>query len=306
MILLFGPTGVGKTDLSELIARNLHVEIINMDMGSFYTPLTIGTAKPDWQHQPVRHHLFDIINQPANYTVADYRADVIRVSTDIRSRGAIPLVVGGSAFYLASLFFPPQSGQSLHDDIQPAGPEHEWWQQLLAIDPERARAIHPNDHYRIRRALVLWYATGKKPSELAPVYQPIDSNVTIIHLTRNRDDLFARINARVAHMMRAGWIEEVARLRGTNWEPFIKEKKIIGYDDILSYLDHPEAMSHEMLIESIAAKTRRYAKRQEMFWKKLVRDIQQAQPEIAPNIQSVNLTLTDVELYIKQLLKTIS
>ena len=306
MIILFGPTGVGKTDLSQLIAHNLPVEIINMDMGSFYTPLTIGTAKPDWQHQSVRHHLFDIINQPNYYTVAEYRNDVLRVSAEIRSRGAIPLVVGGSAFYLASLFFPPREGTVSETDFHPSGPESDWWHQLAQIDPERARAIHPHDHYRIKRALAVWHTTGKRPSELAPVYQPVDERVVLIHLTRDRADLFARINARVAQMMQAGWIDEVARLRGTAWDAFIKEKKIIGYDDILVYLEHQNGITREELIEIIAAKTRRYAKRQEMFWNKLVRDLQHVPPSSAPVIQSVNLTLTDVELYIKQLLKTIS
>ena len=105
-IIIYGPTAVGKTDFAEALAQRINGEIINADAAQFYTPLTIGTAKPDWRKAPVPYHLFDICDEPNNYSVAAYRADVERAVTSIASRGKIPIIVGGSGFYIHSLFFP--------------------------------------------------------------------------------------------------------------------------------------------------------------------------------------------------------
>src|SRR5438105_3757180 len=98
MLIIFGPTGVGKSDLAERIARNMPAEIINMDMGQFYAPLTIGTAKPDWRNACVPHHLFDIVNTPIDFSVVSYRESLIKCLNDVWGRGKIPIVVGGSGF----------------------------------------------------------------------------------------------------------------------------------------------------------------------------------------------------------------
>src|SRR5271156_1977599 len=103
MLIVYGPTGVGKTDLALAIAKRIPAEIINMDVGQFYTPLSIGTAKPDWKQSPIPHHLFDIINNPINYTVNDYRTVLYTTVKEILARGNLPILVGGSGFYLHSL-----------------------------------------------------------------------------------------------------------------------------------------------------------------------------------------------------------
>ena len=104
-LIIYGPTGVGKTDLALDLAQHIPIEIINMDMGQFYTPLSIGTAKPDWKNSPVPHHLFDIINEPRNFTVSEYRILFYKKVGEIIERGNLPVVVGGSGFYLHSLLF---------------------------------------------------------------------------------------------------------------------------------------------------------------------------------------------------------
>src|SRR5260221_12969282 len=109
MLVLYGPTGVGKTDLALALAEHIPVEIINMDVGQFYTPLSIGTAKPDWKHSTVAHHLFDIIDAPAHCTVTEYRSLVYKKIQEIRERGRLPILVGGSGFYLHVLLFPTQA-----------------------------------------------------------------------------------------------------------------------------------------------------------------------------------------------------
>ncbi len=106
-LIITGPTASGKTDLSLAIAREIDAEIINGDVGQFYTPLSVGTAKPDWRNQEVPHHLFDIISEPQDFSVSAYRQLVIDTAEKVWQRGRLPIIVGGSLFYIKSLFFPP-------------------------------------------------------------------------------------------------------------------------------------------------------------------------------------------------------
>ena len=308
MIIIFGPTGVGKTDLAELLATKLPAEIINADLGQFYTPLSIGTAKPDWRNSPIAQHLFDLINEPRLMTVTEYRDLVMQKFEEIWNRNNIPIVVGGSGFYLQSLFFPPVSATIIQTQNNYYGPEEDCWNLLYSVDPERALRIHRNDLYRINRALDIYYETGKKPSEHMPRYQPLGS-FYFIYVNRDRDDLYTRINQRAQIMMNAGWLEEVARLQGTDWEPFLKKKKLIGYDDILNYLEGSKTKKdYAELIEQITQKTRNYAKRQITFGNKLFDNLEKALLENSDTRSAcvqINLTSTKLELYINQLLRQI-
>ncbi len=305
---MYGPTAVGKTDFAEKLAARLPAEIVNADLGQFYTPLSIGTAKPDWRKSPIRQHLFDILNEPHMMSVAHYRDYATGTLNDIWARNALPLVVGGSGFYIKSLFFPPTVGPVTSNAASGYAPEKDRWHQLYAIDPERALRINAHDIYRINRALDIFYATGKKPSEYLPQYQSLGS-FCFVYLTRDRDDLCARINERTEHMLRNGWIPEVERLRATAWEPFLKKKKLIGYDDILSYLESNKAEADwNNLIQHIAAKTRHYAKRQTTLGNQLYDQLEKIAFETADTRSTClrfNLTCADLELYINQLLERV-
>ncbi len=308
IIIILGPTAVGKTDFAETLAQQFPSEIVNADLGQFYTPLSIGTAKPDWRKSPTAQNLFDIINEPSLMTVTQYRDKAVKVFEEIWHRNAVPIVVGGSGFYIKSLFFPPQSGFTKKGDVSLYRAEEDRWQQLYEIDPERALRIHRNDLYRINRALDIYYATGKKASEQMPRYQPVGS-FCFVYLNRDRDDLYARINQRTGSMLENGWITEVERLQHTAWEPFLKKKKLIGYDDILEYLDAGKVQrEREQLIEVIAQKTRNYAKRQITFGNQLFGQLEKLLLDTADTRSSCvrfNLTSGKVELYINQLLKVI-
>ena len=153
MLVVYGPTGVGKTDFALAIAERVPSEIINMDVGQFYTPLSIGTAKPDWKHSAVAHHLFDIIDTPANFTVTEYRSLLYKTIKEVRDRGRLPILVGGSGFYLHALLFPPQAAIPDVDISELYPVETNLWQKLYDIDPERALHIDKSDEYRIKRAL---------------------------------------------------------------------------------------------------------------------------------------------------------
>jgi tRNA dimethylallyltransferase len=315
IIIICGPTGVGKSDFAELLAQQISGEIVNMDLGQFYTPLSIGTAKPDWRNARVPHHLFDILDTPQNFTVVQYRERLLQTCNALWERNVTPVVVGGSMFYLKSLFFPPavaheglwrgyaaENADASHHNVKEGG-----WEELNAIDPDRAAALHKNDTYRINRAMEIWRTKGIKPS----LYQPnleMPCNVIMLYLTRNRDDLYARIDTRVIMMLQAGWLDEVRPLCDTPWETFLHEKKLIGYNELLGYLHQSdEGDEFDSVIRIIQQRSRHYAKRQQTFWRgleKRLKDSYQAErtSQYTLETDTVNLTLWDVNLYIKQLL----
>lgn len=307
-IVIFGPTGVGKTDFAEKIASAISGEIINADLGQFYTPLSIGTAKPQWRESSIPQHLFDSIDTPQSINVTQYRTMALQEIQSVYERNAVPLLVGGSGFYLRSLFFPPSSGsaQKNVESIQGAPPEKNW-DLLHQIDPMRASQIHPHDNYRINRAIELYHTTGQKPSDFAPHYESV-GRFLFIYLLRNKDDLYQKIDQRTCQMIKEGWVQEVEQLRGTGWEPFLKNKKIIGYDDILEYLENKNTGKLESLIQTIAQKTRNYAKRQITFGNKLFKDLQEALRDAGDSESHCvryNLSQGSLETYTEQLMKII-
>jgi len=278
-IFISGPTASGKTGLSlELVKRvkkelGFGIQIVNIDVGQFYQPLSVGTAKPDWRSMPVKHHLFDILDEPKDLSVIDYNRMLLDTVEKIWSDGDLPVIVGGSLFYVRSVFFTPRvslgtngrrDGQALRSSKSEAG-----WEKLNEIDPERAKEIHPNDIYRIKRALAIWEETGKKPSESGPSFDP-PFNSRIIFIDLDRKALYDRINKRTEEMIyHEGWVDEVRKLKGTDWEKFLKEKKLIGYPEIFAWIDEGEKKEElNALIGLIQQKTRNYAKRQITFWKK--------------------------------------
>jgi tRNA dimethylallyltransferase len=302
VIFIYGPTGVGKSDLAILLAQHTPVEIINMDVGQFYTPITIGTAKPNWRAETAPHHLFDIIDQPRNLTVSDYRALLTATLQGVWSRGRMPVVVGGSGFYLKSFLFPPLAEPNITCDLEALyGTDAAWWDILYDIDAQRAQAIHTSDTYRIKRALEIWHKTGEKPSQRILQYEPV-CPYRVIFVARDRAQLYARIDERTIHMLKNGWIEEVAALRSTAWEAFLKTKALIGYPEILHHLENNLDLSKTTQI--IQQETRHYAKRQFTFWNMLKRSIEARHQAHHPAVElaTVNLTHTPTDRYIESLL----
>ena len=271
MIVIAGSTGVGKTDLALSFGKNLPIEIVNADLGQFYQPLTIGTAKPAWQQESIKHHLFDIFTTPQTFTSLHYKTVLMETLNDIWKRNKIPVIVGGSTFYIESIFFEIAEPEKIYDPVNKPKIDNllnvDVWNQLNIIDSERAAAIHPKDYYRINRALDIWRTTGIKPSTLKPHYNP-PARYWFFHLTRDRAELYARINERVNQMIDTGWIDEVRALINTEWQPFIESKKFIGYSEIIEFLE-TNSIARQMVVNDIAQKTRNYAKRQETYWKRL-------------------------------------
>lgn len=310
-IVILGPTGVGKTDVALALAEKLGGEIINADSAQMYTPLTIGTAKPDYKNSAIVHHCFDMLDEPVNYDVMQYRQKLIETVNYVQQQNNVPIIVGGSGFYIKSLLYPPSlTTVTEQGRYGLSGPLKEiTWQALHAIDPVRAAQIHPNDTYRIKRALEIWYQQGIKPSECKPEFRPW-TDMLIVWMTRERKELYERIDKRVVAMIDAGWINEVAQLRGTAWESFLRGKKIIGYDTILSACADNACdtkAQKDQLIKEIQQKTRNYAKAQLIFWKSFKKQIEASlktyQGPYRIIILESSLTLATHDLYINQLLQ---
>lgn len=303
-ILISGATATGKSSLAIKLAEQLSGEVVNADIGSFYTKLTKGTAKPDWRDESVQHHLFDIVDGPELYSITQFRKRLKPLLEDIWSRGKVPIITGGSTFYIQSFFYeqPAIEGASpFVKSLEKSEASTEMlWQKLNIIDPQRAAAIYQQDRYRIIRALAIFQATGKKPSSFQQTFNPL-SSYQFITCDRDRSQLYQRIDERVIQMLDEGWIEEVEKFVGTPWEEFLLKKKMIGYDDILLMLKNKQ--TKDDVIPVIQKKTRNYAKRQITFLKKLQNELKQEDlpDQMIGQIESGDLTLCYVGLYIRQL-----
>lgn len=276
VIILSGPTASGKSDLALQLGDR--IEIVNADIGSFYTRLTIGTAKPDWQNQTVPHHFFDMIDDTSSWTAPQFRQKLEGLIQEIWARGNTPVIVGGSAFYIQAFFYKNHElAQPDHDVITNLEQQSakDLWQTLHAIDPIRAQAIDPHDQYRLVRALAIWQTQGQKPSDFQPIFAPL-APFYFITLVHDRDQLYDRINQRVQVMMQQGWLNEVRSLLDDGvWQDFMLKKKIIGYDLLAAHLlGFCSKQSLDEIIDLIAQKTRNYAKRQITFLSKLQKSVQ--------------------------------
>ncbi|MCX5923483.1 MAG: tRNA (adenosine(37)-N6)-dimethylallyltransferase MiaA [Candidatus Dependentiae bacterium] len=315
VVIISGATATGKSLLALELAKKISGEIVNADIGSFYTPLTIGTAKPDWMADSkqivdgkeieIKHHLFDILDCPDNFTVVQFRQRLKQLFQEIWDRGNTPILVGGSAFYIKSFFYSqcdiPDTGEWTAKLEASTQSTSELWQELHDIDPERAQRILKGDSYRIIRALAIFKATGKKPSLFQQRTEPLAPFYFIV-CTRKREELYKKIDDRVLQMLEGGWQEEIEKIRGTEWQDFLMKKKLIGYDDLLGFGNMATPLNNE-IVALIQQKTRNYAKRQIIFLNKLEKELKEAidSGDLVGQVDEICLTLCDVGLYINGL-----
>jgi tRNA dimethylallyltransferase len=293
VLIITGPTASGKTVLSEQILRHIAGEVINSDVGQFYSPLSVGTAKPDLSALNYIFHGFNLINEPLDLSVAAYRKWAIDIVDQVSIKGKLPLFVGGSLFYIKSLFFPPHDfvdGQKKDDCALVVDSGNTLWQQLYMIDPVRANDIHPNDEYRICRALAIWQKTGEKPSRYKPLLQ-LPFKAMIVFVCPDRATLNENIKNRLNTMIQSGWIEEVERLIDTPWEPFLLKKGLIGYPALIDWVKKGKITAAlDSVIQAIQLDTIAYAKRQVTFWQSFSGSLQKTQAFITKQciLQTIN------------------
>ncbi|WP_448535672.1 tRNA (adenosine(37)-N6)-dimethylallyltransferase MiaA [Pseudothermotoga sp.] len=275
MIVLAGPTGVGKTEIAIEVASRINAEIVSVDSRQIYRFMDIGTAKPTQeQRRIVPHHLIDIVYPDEYYSVYNFRNDALKAIEDIKSRGKIPLLVGGTGLYIDALVRgifegAPRNEQLRRELLEKESREPGQLRKMLEeIDPEAATKIHVNDLKRTIRALEVWFQTGLRISQLQRDAKPA-GDFTIVVLTRDRRELYDRINLRVEKMIEDGLVEEVKSLLKMGYSKDLNALKTIGYQEIIEYLEGKE--SFERTIEKIKRNTRQFARRQ-LIWFRRYRD----------------------------------
>ncbi len=280
VLTVVGPTAVGKTSVALIVAQALGGEIVSADSRQVYRGMDIGTAKPTREEQTaVRHHLIDIVDPCERYDAARFAADAETAIARLLADGIEPIVVGGTGFYLVSLYEGLFEGPERDDSVRSAlerrlateGPET-LHAELARVDPSAAERIHPRDASRIVRALELYRGTGRTLSEWhagsrrAPAYAP-----RYVGLTMSRRTLRERIGLRVDRMMEEGLAREVASLRADGrLLPDMPAASAVGYREILELGEAPpgDAALAEAA-ERIKTSTRRYAKRQLTWFRSL-------------------------------------
>lgn len=272
LIVLVGPTASGKSSIALALAERVGGEIVAADSMQVYRGLDIGTAKPTAEERVrVPHHLLDLRAPDQPFTAVDYVRLASAAIVDIRTRGRLPIVVGGTGLYVRALFYGLFDGpgeitalrETLNQEAARAG-SATLYRRLEAIDPEAAAAIHPNDLFRIVRALEVAAVSGRPISSLRVEgrrnYKPVPGPVLTFGLERNRQELYQRIEARVEAMMAQGLLREVQVLLDQGYSGTLRPFRAIGYRHIIEYLKGQRSLDDS--IASLKRDTRRYAKRQ--------------------------------------------
>ncbi|OIJ17916.1 tRNA (adenosine(37)-N6)-dimethylallyltransferase MiaA [Anaerobacillus alkalidiazotrophicus] len=269
LVVIVGPTAVGKTKLSVELAKELNGEVISGDSMQIYRGMDIGTAKiKEEEMGGIVHHLIDIKDPNESFSVAEFQDLVKPLVTSICKKGKLPLLVGGTGLYVNSVIydynFPdapndPEYRQSLETLVEKNGviTLHE---KLKEIDPISYETIHPNNYRRVIRALEVYYVTNKTIHDYQSA-QPTESRyeLALIGLTMDRTILYDRINRRVDMMIDEGLIDEAKRLYNSGVKD-CQSVQAIGYKEIFDYLEGH--ITKEEAVELLKRNSRRYAKRQ--------------------------------------------
>lgn len=293
VIVLLGPTGVGKTAVSLLLAQSLGTEIISADSMQIYKHMDIGTAKPTRQERAsIRHHMIDIVEPWESYSTGRYIEEVKPIISSLQERDLVPLVVGGTGLYIKALtrgiFHGPSADKEFrtellkNEDDKPGS----LYMQLQHIDPEAAASINPADVRRTVRALEVCITGGKTMSEMQAEHtKRLPYEYIKIGLTRDREELYRIIERRVDMMFELGLVEEVKKISELIWTatgpaspaqdfPYsaflslchLSSMQAIGYKELLQHRE--DDLSFHAAAELIKKRSRNYAKRQFTWFRK--------------------------------------
>jgi tRNA dimethylallyltransferase len=278
LVVIVGPTGTGKSELSldmaeRLTASGRPAEIVNADAMQLYRGMDIGTAKlPHSERRGIPHHLLDVLDVTDEATVARYQIDARAAIRGIVERGATPILVGGSGLYVSSVIydfqFPgtdPELRAALEAELTERGPGM-LYQRLLSEDPLAAKRIGPSNGRRLVRALEIVRMTGKPHAAALPDEPVLWMPAVTIGLRAPREELTARLDARVEGMWAAGLVEEAESLIPAGIESGVTASRAIGYAQALGQLSG--ALTEAEAIEQTQQLTRRYARRQVSWFKR--------------------------------------
>ncbi len=274
LIIICGPTASGKTSLSVRVAKLLNSEIVSADSMNVYRCLNIGTAKPTAKEMgEIKHHLIDVVSPFNSFSVGDYRDLALPIVKNIQNNNKIPIVCGGTGFYINSLIYDFSYGNTsanlsarkkYFDLANEYGNEYVY-NILKMVDEKSSSKIHCNDLKRVIRALEI-YESGTVKSEI------IDSKIPTMDykaysIDFKREELYDRIDKRVDDMIKNGLIDEVKSLLSSGIKKTFQCMQGIGYKEVVEYLEN--VISLDECIYKIKLNTHHYAKRQITFFKKL-------------------------------------
>ena len=286
LLIVPGPTAVGKSEIALQLAPSINSEIVNADSQQVYRHMDIGTGKPSREaQQRVRHHLIDIVDPDEEFNAAFYRQLATAAIDDIQKRGKNVLVCGGTGLYLKALthglFMGPGQDTELRRGLEQELKENgltALYQRLVEIDASVLSSIHPNDRQRIIRALEVYHSTGKPIGvwQKEHAFQEEPFEVLKIGLMRGRAELYDLINRRSEQMLESGLLDEVRGLvsRGYNLE--LKPLRSVGYRQIGEVLQGGKTVVEAL--DEMKQETRRLAKRQ-LTWYRADTDIHWYHPE---------------------------
>jgi tRNA dimethylallyltransferase len=268
VIAIVGPTAVGKSELALHLAQYFPIEIISADSRQVYRFMDIGTNKPSpAERESVLHHLIDVVEPDQVFSLAMYHQLAIKALKAIQQKSKLPLLVGGSGLYVWSLVegweiprVPPDQNRrsQLEARAKQEGSQN-LYQELQDIDPVAALKINPSNTRRIIRALEIYHATGQRPSQLQRKEAP-DFPILLIGLTRERSELYGRIDWRVEKMIQTGLVEEVEQLLKKGYNLSLPSMSGIGYRQICQFLQGE--MTLPQAIDKIKYETHRLARHQ--------------------------------------------
>jgi tRNA dimethylallyltransferase len=300
LLVVCGPTGIGKTRMAIQLAQRFNGEIVGADSMQIYRRMDIGTAKPTPGEQALmRHHMIDIVDPDTPYDAARYAADAGGVIHALHENGRLPIVAGGTGLYIKALIYglfdsrppAPELRRQLEALAEHRGTEH-LHARLADCDPAAAAAIHVNDRVRIIRALETFQATGRPISALRREHRFARPRFAFfkLGLAMPREELYARIDRRVDQMVAEGLLEEVQALLAQGCTADLKSMQSIGYRHMIDHLQH--GVDWAETLRRLKRDTRRYAKRQ-LTWFRADPDIVWTTPDrIAAVIPAIASFLT--------------
>ncbi len=272
LVVIVGPTAVGKSEVAIELAKRIKGEIVSCDSRQVYKYLNIGTAKPTKEEKKkIPHHLIDIMEPDEEFNAFLYARRAHKAISRIHRKKKIPILVGGSGLYVRAtvdgIFLGAKKNKAIRERLRKFSGDT-LYRKLKKVDSETASRLHPHDRVRIIRALEVYELTGQSISALQEISKgkKPNYNLTMIGLKRGRKELYQRINERVAEMIKEGLVEEVRGLLQRGFSQGLIALKGLGYKEIIGYLDG-EYDSKEA-IRLLKRNSRRFAKRQLTWFNK--------------------------------------
>ncbi len=304
LIIIVGPTAVGKTETSIILAERLDAEIISADSRLFYRGMDIGTAKPTQEErQRVPHHLIDVADPDQIWSLANYLRAAREIIDEIHARGNLPMLVGGTGQYIRAMVEGWQVPE-VHPDPRLRDRLEAWAEQigpeglharLQVLDPQAAAKIDPPNLRRTVRALEVILTSGQRFSKQKG-RKPPPYAILQIGLRRPRQEIYTRVDARIQAMLESGLVEEAQSLLDQGYSPELPPLSAIGYRQVIQYLQ--DQISLEQVIKIMKRKTRKFVRHQANWFSPDDPDIHwvDAGPEAADDIEAIIRSfVTDTE-----------